>query len=180
MHYPWEPIGEIGDSFFRFEGQGDGVDAVAQRGRIGAVVEDMAEVGVAVRAPDLGAHHTVAVVGAFHDTVAREGGEEARPAAVRVELGVRAEQLVATADTAIDTGLAMLDELAAERWLRPSLACGTAPASGVRANPGRTPSARHQSQRLSPKRANSTRSIPSTRPAPQNIRVANIMIHSAS
>ena len=66
-----------------------GVDAVAQAGRLGAVVEDVAEVGVAAAADDFGAAHEEAVVGLGLDGVVDRLVEEARPAGAGVELGAR-------------------------------------------------------------------------------------------
>src|SRR3954451_7090809 len=45
---------------FRLQLQRGGIDAVAQAGRAGAVLEDVAEMAVALRAKNLGADHAVA------------------------------------------------------------------------------------------------------------------------
>src|SRR5690606_8025367 len=85
------------------ERQADRVHAepVARRG-LGSVVEHVAQVRPAARAAHLRAHHAEAAVGEELDAVARERAEEARPPAVRVELGVRAEELVAARPTRVD------------------------------------------------------------------------------
>src|SRR6056297_3411781 len=54
-----------------------GVDAVALAGGLGAVGEDVAEVGAAVLAAHLGAHHAEAAVFDVLDLVGVEGVEEA-------------------------------------------------------------------------------------------------------
>jgi len=53
----------------------------------------VAEVAVAVGAQNLGAHRAHRCVAPLDDAIAGEGGEKARPAAVRIELGVTAKQL---------------------------------------------------------------------------------------
>jgi transposase len=71
------------------ERQRDGVDAVALAGRlVGGVVEDVAEVGAAVRAADFDAVHAVRAVGEQDDGVVLGRLVERRPAAVGVELGL--------------------------------------------------------------------------------------------
>src|SRR5271169_2564125 len=56
------------------------VHAVAQAGRLGAVVEDVAEVGVALGALDLVAGHAQAAVGVLLHVLLRDGLPEAGPA----------------------------------------------------------------------------------------------------
>ena len=94
------------------------VDAVAQAGRVRAVVEDMAEVAAARRAHDLGANHPVARVGLRDDAVERRRLEEARPAAARLELRVRAEELRPAAGAAVDAVAVLVPVRAGERALR--------------------------------------------------------------
>src|SRR5438445_12465416 len=69
------------------------VYAVAQAGRLRAVVKAVAQVPAAVRARDLGPDHEVRVVHRLLDRRALRRGVEARPAAVGVELRLRLEQL---------------------------------------------------------------------------------------
>src|SRR4028118_2147689 len=71
------------------------VDAVAQPGRAGAVVEHVAQVRAAAAAPDFGADGVVAGVDLRLPPLRGGGGVEAGPAAVCVELGLGAEQLLA-------------------------------------------------------------------------------------
>ncbi len=65
-----------------------GINAVAQAGWRWAIVEDVAEVGIAAPAGDLGAPHAERVVLVFGDHLARRGFVETRPAATGMELGV--------------------------------------------------------------------------------------------
>ena len=104
------------------EVQRAGVDAVAQAGRVRAVVEDVAEVAAAALADDLGAAHEEAVVGPGLDRVVVHRVEEARPAGAGVELGVGAEQLCAAAATAVDAVLLVVPVGAGERALGALLA----------------------------------------------------------
>src|SRR5215207_6244709 len=82
--------------------QGAAVDAVALAALVGrTVVEDVAEVGVAVLADDLGAAHEEAVVRPQLDVLEVGRLGEAGPAGAGVELGVGGEQLGAAADAAV-------------------------------------------------------------------------------
>jgi hypothetical protein len=83
-----------------------GVDAIAQSGRLRAVVEDVAEMSAARRTHDLGSNHPVARVGLGDHAVERRRLVEAGPTASRLELRVRAEQLRAASRAAIDPGSA--------------------------------------------------------------------------
>src|ERR1700749_1401087 len=94
------------------EGQRGRVDAVALAGRARPVAEDVAEVPAAAAAQDLGAAHEHAVVRAQLDRAGHGRLVEARPAGAGVELGVRAEQLVAAARTAVGTVLLVMEQLA--------------------------------------------------------------------
>src|SRR5690348_8456833 len=87
---------------FLLQGEGAAVDAVALAAFVGgAVVEDVAEVGVAVLADDLGAAHEEAVVRPQFDVLEVGRLGEAGPAGAGVELGVRGEELGAAADTSV-------------------------------------------------------------------------------
>src|SRR5438093_12967400 len=78
------------------------VHAVAQAGRRGAVVEDMAEMSAAARARHLVAHHAeTAVDGGLHMGL-RDRGPEARPAGSGFELGGGVEQLEPAARALVD------------------------------------------------------------------------------
>ena len=70
------------------EFDGGAVDAVAQACWLRAVVEDVAQVATAVRAGDLGPDHEQAAVDVLRDRGIVRRRVEARPAAVRVELGL--------------------------------------------------------------------------------------------
>src|SRR3712207_5359261 len=67
----------------RVELEGAGVDAIAEPGRVRAVVEDVAQVAAAARAVHLGAPHEERVVLLRLDRRLVERLEEARPAASR-------------------------------------------------------------------------------------------------
>ena len=84
-------------SSLRLQLQRGRVDAVAQAGRAGAVVEDVAEMAVALRAQHLGADHAVAGIAFLVDMALDRGLGEARPAAAGIELGVGLEQRLAAA-----------------------------------------------------------------------------------
>src|SRR4051812_9481308 len=79
----------------RLQFQRRGVDAVAQSGRSRTIVEDMAEMAVAVRAQHLGPDHAVADVALFIDMAFDRGRGEARPAAAGIEFCVGFEQRLA-------------------------------------------------------------------------------------
>src|SRR6478609_1963364 len=94
-------------NLFRLQLQRCRIDAVAQAGRAGAVIEDMAEMAVAFRAQHLGADHAVADVALLVDMAVQRGRGKARPAAAGIELGVGFEQRLAAAGAGIGA-LAML------------------------------------------------------------------------
>src|SRR5208337_1451914 len=78
------------------------VHAVAQAGGLGAVVEDVAQVRVALGAQHFVAGHTDAAVGLVLHVLLGDRLPEAGPAGAGVELGRRAEQRVLAADAAED------------------------------------------------------------------------------
>ena len=82
---------------------GGGVHAVAEAGGFGAVVEDMAEVGIAERARDGGAAHADAVVGGVMDILFGDWLPEAWPAGARVKFGLGTEERDVAADTTVNT-----------------------------------------------------------------------------
>src|SRR3954471_20404133 len=90
----------------RPEVHGDAVHAVAQPGRLRAVVEDVAEMPAATRAMDLGARHEERVVGRGLDR-AVDWLVEARPTGAGVELGLGGEERLA-AGRAGEGALALL------------------------------------------------------------------------
>src|SRR4051812_45235536 len=87
--------------FFLIQIKHDGVDAVAQVCRAGAVVEDVPQVSIATCAENLCAYHPVAGINFGADIILPGRCGETRPAAARVELRVRAEQLVSASHTFI-------------------------------------------------------------------------------
>src|SRR3984957_1676892 len=96
------------------EGQRAGVDAVpvARGGR--PVVEDVPQVTATATADDLGAVHEQGVVGPQLDRLGDRGLGEAGPPGAGVELGVRAEQLAATAGAPVVAVLMVVDVLTRE------------------------------------------------------------------
>src|SRR5262245_41966727 len=107
-------VGEAGQVGLVGEGQRLGVDAVPQAGGRGAVVEDVAEVGVAAVAEDLGADHAVTAVLVRADVRVGHWPEEAGPARTRVELGVRREQRQPAADAGVDSPAFVVQQRSAE------------------------------------------------------------------
>src|SRR4051812_20955252 len=77
---------------FRLQLQRRRIDAIAQAGRAGAVIEDMTEMAVAFRAQHLGAGHAVADIPLLVDMAFDRRLGKARPAAAGIELGVGLEQ----------------------------------------------------------------------------------------
>ncbi len=78
---------------------------IAHAARVGrAVVEDVAEVGVAVLGDDFRAVHAESAVGVLDDVVLGERLGEARPAGAAVELVQRAEKRLAGDDIDVDAG----------------------------------------------------------------------------
>src|SRR3954447_18999654 len=108
----------------RLQGQADRVDAVTLVGRraVPLALEHVAEVGAAVGAAHLGANAPEGPVLDVLDPVLGERCEEGRPAAVGVELGVRAEQLGVAGPAAVDAFGLGVGVLAGERPLGAGLA----------------------------------------------------------
>src|ERR1700722_4414900 len=77
---------------FRLQFQRRRIDAVTQTSGTGTVLEDGAEMAVALRAQYLGPHHAVADVAFLVDMAVHGRRREARPAASGIELGVGFEQ----------------------------------------------------------------------------------------
>ena len=86
------------------EAQSGFVDAIAESGGRRAVVEHVAQVGVAQAAQDFGAVHEEAVVGLGVDVFGGDGRGVAGPAGAGIELGGGAEERVAAADAAVESG----------------------------------------------------------------------------
>ena len=115
----------------RVEVQRAAVDAVALAAAVaGAVVEYVAEVAAAggARRPRCGPCRARCPCGL--DRLAEHGVGEARPAGAGVELGVRAEELVAAAGAAVDAVGLLVDVLARERALGGLRGGGPRTASG--------------------------------------------------
>src|SRR3981189_470990 len=98
------------------------IDAVAQAGRAGAVLEHMAEMAVALRAQHLGPDHAVADVAFLVDMALQRRLGKARPAAAGIELGVGFEQRLAAAGAGVGAGPLLMLVFAGERPFRRLLA----------------------------------------------------------
>src|SRR5690348_5132426 len=98
------PPAEASSRRFRLQVEGGRVEAIAQAGRFGPVLEDMAEMGVAAAAQHLDPPHEQAAVVLGGDAVLGHRRPEARPAGAGIELGVGAEELLAAAHAGIGAG----------------------------------------------------------------------------
>ena len=78
-----------------------GIHAVAQAGRLRAVVKDVPQVRVASRAQHLGASHEKRAVGFGAHVLFGDRLIEAWPSGARLELGIRIEQRRGAADAPI-------------------------------------------------------------------------------
>ena len=78
------------------------VHAVPQPGWLWPVIENMAEMGVASAADDLGPFHEQRIVRHFRNIFRGNRFPEAWPSSPRFILLFRTEQIVAAADTAVD------------------------------------------------------------------------------
>src|SRR5882724_2203614 len=93
------------------------IDAVAQSGRTGSVLEDMPEMAVALRAQHFGSGHAVADVTLLVDMALRRRLGKARPAAAGIELGVGFEQRLSAAGADVGAGPPLMLIFAGERPL---------------------------------------------------------------
>src|SRR5258708_20557016 len=93
-------------ALFRLQLQRRRIDAVAQSGRTGSVLEHVPEMAVAFRAQHFGPDHAMADVTFLVDMALGGGLRKARPAAAGIELGVGFEQRLTAAYT--DVGAAPL------------------------------------------------------------------------
>src|SRR5207248_426081 len=100
------------------EAQRGGVDAVAHARRRGAIVEEMAQVGIAVRGPHLGSLHEERAVGLLGDVRRLERSREAGPPGAGLELVERAEQRLPRYHVHVDAGPVVVPVLVVERRLR--------------------------------------------------------------
>src|SRR5882757_10651945 len=86
---------------FRLQLQCRRIDAVAQSGRAGAVLEHMPEMAVALRAQHFGPDHAKADVALLVDVALQRRLGKARPAAAGIELGVGFEQRLSAAGAGV-------------------------------------------------------------------------------
>src|SRR5260221_9359477 len=102
---------------FRLQLQRGRIDAIAQAGRAGAVVEDVAEMAAAFRAQYLGADHAVGDVALLVDMAVHRGRGKTRPAAAGIEFCVGFEQRLAAAGTGVGALAVLMLILPGERTL---------------------------------------------------------------
>lgn len=99
-----------------------GVDAIAQSGGFGAVVEYMAEMRAALLAAYFHAFHAVAVVGARNDVFGQVGLPVARPSGQGIKFCGRIEQCIAAAYATIDALIVAVPICSGESRFGPALA----------------------------------------------------------
>src|SRR5262249_45362649 len=114
---PHQPLG-----FLLVEIQRSGVDAVAEPGGRGAVVEHVPEVAAAAATRDLGAHHAVAPIHVLLDFRSFRRLCEAGPPASPLDTLARFKEHLAAARAAIGAFAMVVPVLAGEGALRPLLA----------------------------------------------------------
>ena len=120
--------GRHGGSSLRSEGQRDlcrfdeaqrgRVHAVAEASRLWAVVEDVAEVGVAFCAGDGGADEAESCIPDFGYVFSGDGRPETGPSGAGFELGVGTEQRIVTTDAAVESLVMQIPVFAGEGKLR--------------------------------------------------------------
>src|SRR3989304_3590839 len=103
------------------EGKSRRIDAVAKPGRFRAIVEHVAQMGVASRAQRLRPFHEPAGVGHGAHVLRRDRLIEARPSRAGFELGLRPEQVGPAADAPVDPLLVVVPVHPGERPLGPLL-----------------------------------------------------------
>lgn len=109
---------------FGDEAQGSAVDAVAQAAeRFRAVVEHMAQVGIAGRASHFGTYHAVRRVGQFRHECIIDRFRERRPSAARVELVGGEEQRLAGGDVHVDSLFMVVPVFVGKRAFRSVSLC---------------------------------------------------------
>src|SRR3981081_4191482 len=89
---------------FRLQLQRRRIDAVAQAGRAGPILEHVAEMAAALRTQHLGPEHAVADVALLVDMACRRRRGKARPTAAGIELGVGFEQRLSAAGAGVGAG----------------------------------------------------------------------------
>src|SRR5581483_4976483 len=105
----------------RMKHQRETVHAIAQAGRLGAVIEDVAEMAAAAAAVDLGSEHAEGAILGLADRIL-ERLVEARPASAALEFGVGGEQRQVAAGAGKDALAMLLQKRARPRPLGALLA----------------------------------------------------------
>src|SRR3990172_7766268 len=103
------------------EGKSRRIDAVAKPGRFRAIVEHVAQMGVASRAQRLRPFHEPTSVGLGAHVLRRDRVIEARPSRAGFELGLGPEQVGPAADAPVDPLLVVVPVHPGERPLGPLL-----------------------------------------------------------
>ena len=99
------------------------VHAVAESGRFGTVIEEMAEMCVAQPAQNLNASHIERKVGVFAHILLGNRLPEAGPARARLEFGIRAEERRAAADATVESFIVIIPILAGKGAFRGCMTC---------------------------------------------------------
>jgi hypothetical protein len=99
------------------KGQSGGVKAETQPGGGRTVIENMAQMGSAARAEDLGAMHAKAVVVSADDIFLGDRLEETGPPGARIKFRIGSEQRKAAADAVINTFAMVVEQRPAKRRL---------------------------------------------------------------
>ena len=99
------------------EGEGDGVEAVAEVSRCWTIIEDMTEMATAAGAEDFGANHAEGDITDFGDVFRGEGAVEAGPASAGVELRAGGEEGQSATCTEVDAIPVVIQQVSAEGGL---------------------------------------------------------------
>ena len=100
------------------EGQGGGIEAEAQSGGPGAIIENMPKMGVASGAQDFHPLHAEAMVGMSDDVLLGHRLEKTGPAGAGIKLRFRCKQGQAATDAVIDARFMLIVKGAAKGRLR--------------------------------------------------------------
>merc|ERR1712012_37849 len=113
------------DSRLSLKVQANTVDAVAESGGLGTVVEDVPQMGVTIAANHLHAYHSMRSVRPRHHVrliSIVNGIGEGRPPGARFEFGIGTEELALAAFAQVISDFFVMDIFAGERWFRSSFA----------------------------------------------------------
>lgn len=105
-----------------FELERHGIDAISKASGLGSVFEHVAEVGLAIGAVHLIAHHSIAFIGRFLHIGSNEG-VVTWPSSSAIKLGFRIEKLGPTAHAGVNTILFIRKQVSAKGALGAMLPC---------------------------------------------------------